>query len=357
MDEVKNDYIEKALNELVAIFGVREFYGETRLISLVNYKEVKEAIKDIALQLGLPIEVSISYVSKDYRPNANDGFQSTHLVKTDRHSRGIDGITAQVSIPWNLPFYKTSGMVNFPISVRLSENCLENPETFISVMAHELSHIVLHSLRHKEKQNEFYTDLTAMIFGFGNIMKSGRKVVKSTRIDEGFLSRKYTIHTETTTYGYLSDENFNFALNKIGKDLSKQKSIEQKLLKRLRQFEKQLSKTKRLPLYFIKYLEYLGKNFNQNISQEDAYRISSFHRPDYTDSIQSILKKNEINLEKIKNYNGKSIEIIQQYTTQLTSVSEELKRHHDLFQKDINILSKYISFFHKLKLKFSYMLK
>ena len=142
MDEVENDYIEKALTELMQFFGTREFIDHEKLIALIRSKKVKEAIKDIASYLGLPIEVNISYVPKGYRPSASDGFSSTHLVKTDWRGRGTSGITAQVSIPSNLPFYGTSGMTNFPINVRLSENCAENPATLISVMAHELSHIL-----------------------------------------------------------------------------------------------------------------------------------------------------------------------------------------------------------------------
>jgi hypothetical protein len=107
---VKNDYIEKALNELLPTLGTKEFVDHKKLITLIGSKKIKEAIKGIALYLELPIEVNITYVPKGYRPNSNDGFQSTHLVKTDRHNRGVGGITAQVSIPSNLPFYGTPGM-------------------------------------------------------------------------------------------------------------------------------------------------------------------------------------------------------------------------------------------------------
>ena len=109
MDEVKNDYIEKALNELIPVLGTKEFIDHQKIISLVHSKKVKEAIKTIALYLGLPIEVNISYVPKGYRPSASDGFQSRHLAKTDWRGRGTSGITAQVSIPSNLPFYGTRG--------------------------------------------------------------------------------------------------------------------------------------------------------------------------------------------------------------------------------------------------------
>jgi len=361
MSEVNNDYIEKALKELIPVLGIKEFVDHERIVALIGSKKVKEAIKTIALYLGLPIEVNISYVPKGYRPSSSDGFQSTHLVKTDQNNRGTAGITAQVSIPSNLPFYGTPGMVNFPISVRLSENCAENPATLIAVMAHELSHIVLHSLWHKEKQNEFYTDLTAMILGFANIMKTGRKIIKTSSFtDQGFMSSTTTTHTETTTYGYLSDGNFICAFNEIKSVLSKQKSAKKKLLKKLMRFGKQLIKTKKLSVYFDKYLEYLDKNINQKISQEDGSKISVFHQPGHTDNFLSVIKKNENSLqgflkfvENLKSYTGRNIETMQQYETQLKLANEELSRQHFLLQKDIDVLKKYVSFIYKLKLWFT----
>jgi hypothetical protein len=338
MDEVKNDYIEIALDELILTLGTKEFVDHEKLIVLINSKKVKEAIKAIALYLGLPIDVIIAYVPKGYRPSANDGFHSTHLVKTDWRGRGSGGIIAQVSIPSNLPLYGNPSMVNFPINVRLSENCAENPATLISIVAHELSHILLYSIWHKEKENEFYTDLTAMILGFANIIKTGRKIIKtSSSTEQGFLSSTTTTHTETTTYGYLSDENFNFAFNEIESVLSKQKVAKKKLLIKLKQFEQQLNKTKKLSFHFEKYLEYLNKNHNRKYAPEDVNKISAFHQPGYTDNFQSIVRKNETSLgklltfvENLKHHTGRNIETMQQYEIKLKLASEELAKQYSL---------------------------
>lgn len=353
MNEVKNDYIEKALNELIPNLGTREFIDHEKLVVLIGSKKVKEAIKGIALSLGLPIEVNISYVPKGYRPSFNDGFQSTHLVKTDQHNRGIGGITAQVSIPSNLPFYGTPSMVNFPINVRLSENCAENPATLISIMAHELSHIVLHSMWHKEKENEFYTDLTAMILGFAKIMKTGRKIIKVTQLPNA-------THTSTTTYGYLSDDNFNFAFKKINSVLKKQKSEKKKLIEKLKQLKKKLNKNKKLSFLFEKYVVYFDKNLNQKISQEDGQKIMAFHQPGHTDNFLSAIRKNETSLENflkfvenLKTHTSGNIEAMQKYEAQLKSVSEELAKQDFLLKKDIDVLKKYVGFFYKLKLRFN----
>ena len=361
LNKTKNDYIEKALNELIPVLGIKEFIDHENLVGLIGSKKIKKAIKEIALYLGLPVKINISYVPKGYRPNSNDGFQSTHLVKTDKNNRGTSSITAQVSIPSNLPFYGSQGMVNFPINIMLSENCAEQPATLIAVMAHELSHIVLNSLWHREKENEFYTDLTAMILGFANIMKIGRKVIE-TNVDSelsGLTSIKTTTTTNTTTYGYLSDDNFDFAFNEIKSVINNQKSAKNKLLKELEQFKKHLNKNKKLPFLFGKYLEYLDKNLDKKISQEDGNKIITFHQPNHTDAYLANIKKNEISLESLfkftenlKNYTGKNIEIMQQYEKQLKLAYEELRKQYFLLQKDIDILKKYVSFFFKIKLKF-----
>ena len=204
MDGIKNDYIEKALNELIPTFGVKESIEPKKFISLIRSKKVKEGIKEIALSLGLPIQINISYVPRGYRPDNKDVFQSTQLVKTEI-GRGSEGITAQVTIPSDLPMYGASRMVNFPINVRLSENCADNPETLISVMAHELSHIVLHSIFHKEKENEFYTDLTAMLLGFADIMKIGRKVIKTSSEYERVVGYEFQ-------YSYYLHANYNIRI-------------------------------------------------------------------------------------------------------------------------------------------------
>lgn len=361
MDGINNNYIEEALNKLIPTLGIKQYIDHNDLIFLINSGKVEECIKEIALYLGLPVEIKISYVSNSYKPNTNDGFQSTHVVKTDWRGMGSSGITAQVQIPSNLPLYGTSSMVGFPINVRLNEKCSENPETLITVVAHEFSHIVLYSMWHIEKENEFYTDLTAMLLGFAEIMKIGRKVTKTkTSTRSGFLSGTKTTHTKITTYGYLSDENFSFAFNKIENLFNQQEVLKKQLVKRLKQFKKQLNKTNKLSFYFKNSLEYLDKNLTKKISQEDGIRISYFHQSEYMDNFQSMIRENKVVLENIlkftenlKNYTEQNTETMQKYEDQLKIASEELLKEHLTLKKDLNILRRYINFFYSLKLRFT----
>lgn len=356
-NEVDNKYIDGAITHLLTTIGVKEYIDHERLISMIGSKKVKEAIKEIAKYLGLPIEVNLSYVPKGYRPGANDGFQSTHLVKTDWRGRGTGGITAQVSIPGNLPFYGTPGMINFPINVRLSENCAENPATLISIMAHELSHIVLYSLWHKEKENEFYTDLTAMMLGYGDIMRTGRKVVKTeSSTDYGFMSSQTTTSTQTTTYGYLSDDNFNFAHDRIGNILSTYKKAKSKILKKIKEVEKGIKKQKAEERYFKRYLEYVGKNLKQKISPQDGQWISTFHQPDYTAEFETAMRKTEGELKQfstyvqnLTQYSESRFEEVKKYEAKLKVSTADVNPKYDRVRGAVIILKKYVSTAHRLQ--------
>lgn len=169
-NQISNSTISNAINELISIVGVKENVPVTELVGLLKKGNIKQCIKNIALYLGLTLNIDLSYVSKDYQPENTNKFNSRHLVKTDWRGRGIGSITAQVSVPESLPIYGTSDLTNYPIGVRVSEDSKELPETFIAVLAHELSHVLLRSLRYSQWDNEIYTDLTPIILGFSKVI-------------------------------------------------------------------------------------------------------------------------------------------------------------------------------------------
>jgi len=357
MENISNNYIEETVKTLAGSIGIKDNVDDQKIISLIRQGKVKEGIKEIAKCLGLPIEINLSYVPKGYHPDSTNTFHSTHLVKTDWRGRGSEGITAQVSIPSYLPMYGTSGLNNFLISVRVSESCADNPATLIAIMVHELSHIVLHSLWHKEKDNEIYTDITAMMLGFSNIIKNGRKVIKtSSSTDYGFLSNTTTTTTETTTYGYLSDENFSFAFNKIEEILNRYKQGKKKLIGKIKELTKRLKKNRKAMIYFQKYLEYIDKNLNRKMSQEDGYKISTFHQAGYTDEFEQVVRKTEGELKQFNNfvqnlnhYNENTFDTIKQYEEKIRTGGNDLNSKYDKLKSDVDILKKHVSFGYKLK--------
>ena len=101
--KISNEYIENVIKELEKFLGVKEPIPDKDIFLLIKNGKVKDAIKLIALQFGLPIDISITNVPNDYRSQGGDNqFHSTHLAKV--HGSGSEGITAQVAIPSGVPF-------------------------------------------------------------------------------------------------------------------------------------------------------------------------------------------------------------------------------------------------------------
>jgi hypothetical protein len=153
-NSIDYDYISNAIDELITLLGIKEDIPFENLYHQVNHGNIKGCIEGIAKYLGLPISVNISYVPKNYQTrNTENRFASTGLSQTNKANKGVAGITAQIDIPTNLPLYGSPALEQFPISVKISEDCKDDAAAFIPIMAHELSHVLLHSLRFREKDN------------------------------------------------------------------------------------------------------------------------------------------------------------------------------------------------------------
>jgi len=348
---IDNQYISNAIDELINLLGIKEEIPYEIILKHLRHGDIEEGIKKIANYLGLPIAINLSYVPARYlQRNTVHRFESSALAKTNHAGRGVEGIIAQVSIPSYLPLYGTSRLQGFPINVKVSDNCLEHPETFMAIMAHELSHIVLHSLQNKEKDNEFYTDLTAMILGFSKVMEIGRKVVET---------KNYVIltQTSTTTYGYLSDKQFYFAFNKISEIRKKNINLKKRLLKKLISYRKQVYSYKKELFRFKKFVEYLDKNQNKAIRKEDSPKIVLFHQLNYTDEFTSVIRSNEEKLKQINDfyvglihYTQQGLNSLRKFVEEIDTLISDLKGKFDLLNNDVNTLSKYVGISYKLKI-------
>jgi len=346
MENISNQYIEDAIQNLAESIGIKDYVDENEIISLVRQSKVKESIEEIAKYLKLPIKINLSYVPKGYRPENTNTFHSSHLVKTDWRGRGSEGIVAQISIPSCLPMYGSSGLNNFQISVRVSENCTDRPATFIAVIAHELSHIVLHSIGHKEKDNEIYTDITAMMLGFSDITRQGRRVIETS-------TSVTTETTVTTTYGYLSDENFYFAFDKVEETLRRHKQDNNKIISKIKELAIKLKDGRKEIICFRKYLEYVDKHLNRKISQEDGYKISTFHQPGYYEELEQEIYKIERDLKKISSFlqssNHYISSTIKKYEERINAADNNIDSKYDKLYSDVKILKKHVSLIYRLK--------
>ena len=293
MDEKKidNKYIIRALHDIVEAVGIKEPIEESKISHPGDYRGIKECTRDIARYLGLPVEVYFEFVTKD--DFSTEMFGGS--VSSGVHG-SIDGVAAQVQIPASLPFYGSTGMINFPIHIKISKESVRRPLSFKAVVSHELSHIVLHSLRHPQKESEIYTDLTAMVLGFADVMGRGRKHSINTYSPEGFGVR-------TTTYGYLPDQQFECAKRKIEMALKKLRKLKNKVSIRAKKNEKFNKNNKNNLLDLKKSIEDLKvTEGSKRMSSSLGLKMVEMHRLDYFHTFEDDIEKNQSKIEEIKTF-------------------------------------------------------
>lgn len=348
-DRISNDYINTAIDELISILGVKEEPTMPELLALLRKKETRQCIKEIAKHMGLDIEINLFTIPKDYKASNTNKFESSQLVKTDWRGRGVEGITAQVLIPGNLPMYGHSKLKDFPFDVRVSENCYERPQTFITIMAHEIAHVLLHSLYYPQKDNEVYTDLTPMILGFSKIVELGRRTVESTATGS-------TTTTNTTTYGYLTDKQFFFARDKINTLIKKYRHDNGEILCKVTQIKLLLSNLEVNFSRFKRILQYLDENQNRKIKNQDGQRIVQFHSFGYTSVIEMavvsgkmLVAENEKYYTGLNYYTNTIVATMHSFQKKLDSTIAGLEKHDCSLKDDIRVLLRNVDLVYKIK--------
>ena len=352
-NQVSIEEINSWINDLTGTLGIKEYAPRDKFVALLRSGATKECIEGIANYLELPIRVDLDFVHTCSKANGfdhnSDGFQSTTLVKTDSRGRGNAGITAQVSIPSWLPPYGSPSLRNYPIHVKVSEDCQDYTDSFVAVMAHELSHIVLASLSHPEKDNEFYTDLTAMVLGFALITKHGRRVsVVRTSGNQQI--------TKTTTYGYLSDSQFEFAYNKIAGLLKGHLKQKKELRRQLNTLKKDWARSKKKFADFREFSACLDKNVGRRINAKDGLRIVQFHQPGYADehakaldSVEKVVAESEQPVLEIVHHTKATTALMKKRAEELTRVQVTLASLSQNLTEDTRVLRRNLPLLYRLK--------
>lgn len=178
-DTKDNEDIHNYIDRLVKSYGIQEPVKHQALKILFDNHLYAECVLEIMRKMGLNNRVKlISYSYFKYPGN--------------------NGTVAFVTIPSNAPPFYSSSFNNLKIQVSIRDDLKKKYETFVYVIAHELSHIVLRGMKHPLKDSEIATDLFVMIRGFNEIMEKGR-----TSTDE--------------SYGYLNSVTFKSAKDYIEK--------------------------------------------------------------------------------------------------------------------------------------------
>jgi hypothetical protein len=355
------NYIDQAINELICQFGVKESISSASLYDALTAGKPQECITKIAHYLGLPVVIDLSTVELESNKqfgNMGEKFESTSIVVSPANAgQPAQSITAQVMIPHNLPMYGTSALQGFHLRIKVSKNCQNYPKTFAAVMGHELSHVVLYSIMHNQRHNEYYTDLTAMILGFSEVFQLGRKVVETKQ------SAK-TITITTTTYGYLSDAFFDFAFNRIQRALNEFKRAEKDLQKKILQGS---DLYKNLLVTYHDKCELLSKlleNFDrtpQKIGKDDASRMVEMHQLYFLDGLKDNYKKHlsrqsdfSKSLNKVLSvtllYSKQGLNYLQVFSQKIENAVLEIQKDVTSMESDISLLEKNTGFFAKRRI-------
>jgi len=354
-NKIPNQQIGLWIDSLVNTLGVKEYAPREQYIKLFQQGETQKCIESIADYLGLPIKIELTFIPRWSISTSRSGerFRSTNIVQADSNGQGNHGITAQVTIPSWLPAYGSPTLKDIRIRVKVSDDCQSQPDSFVAIMAHELSHILLGTLSHPEKDNEFFTDLTPIVLGFGSIIGRGREVSETT------VSGNIRT-THTTKYGYLTDDQFAFARNKIDGLLVSYANRKNNLLKKLTVTKQHLKVLQRKRAEFKESLSLLDKNTSRRIKANDGEQIVRMHQTGYLDQCVKIstkcegfLSKAEPQIKQIILHTKNTHLIIKKVEDELTILEKELASLLKGLAYDLKILRRNSPFFHRMKFLFA----
>jgi hypothetical protein len=114
------------------------------------------------------------------------------------NSGGPNNAPAWIQLPVEMPGYGTAAFKELTLDLFIRKSFLETStyQRAAIVIAHELSHVVLESIRHPLRKEEKAVDLTAMLLGFSRLYQAGSHTVER-------LDANNTLLRKT---GYLSED-------------------------------------------------------------------------------------------------------------------------------------------------------
>jgi len=357
-NEVSLNEIRDYIEDIAQSIGMKEDISEltsARIIGLIADRKIDEAATIIAQQLGLPITFDVIWVPIDYeKQHSESQFCTSQLARSGRTGGGQESVTAQVEIPSNLPMYGSWMMKSLRIRIKVRESLVRNPPGLFLILAHELSHVLLYALRHKEKENEFYTDLTALMHGFRTTFLNGRiRVALQQYINE----QQTTItQTTTTTYGYLNDNQLTFAVHTINENLENLRQRKRKLSGSILLCEGKLKSYKTKLAKFQYYINIISKNLGKKISGDDGKRMTIFYRLGYFDDIQQFVKRCDRKLfethmfhKELNYYTTNSLSSLELYMNENCRMISDLQKKTSSIVQDIEFIGKYVDYKDKIK--------
>jgi hypothetical protein len=348
-DRLSNEEISKAIDELIEKVGGSMDMPHQGLVSLLRTSETRACVQEIALRLGLPVRIELSSVANNPSLADKDRFRSSDLVRGSRSGEGTESITAQVLVPENLPRFGTIALNDYPIQVRISADCHQYPESFVAILAHELSHVLLAVLRHPMKANELYADLVPMILGFREVVRIGRKVSERTR-----NGNTTTVHTHR--YGYLNDSQFDFAYNYVGQFVDQYALMRGQVLRVAYETKKGIESAFQGLLSYREGLTYLDSSPPRQMDAEDARKVVRLHDRDFCGEWEEELRRAaeevkhiEANVERLNHFAGPPKVQLDEYARSLDRKAQRVGQIVKDISEDINLFSRYFSASYRIR--------
>ncbi|MDO8407660.1 MAG: hypothetical protein Q7S95_00275 [bacterium] len=161
-----------------------------RLYKAENYAGMLKVVKD---HLRMPVRLTLGLHNND--------------------DEGPRGAPAWLQRMGEVPLYGTQALGEYRAIVYIRRSFISRTyfEALVLVMAHEISHLVLHSTRHSLRNREEAVDLTAMLLGYrsfyvwhtGASLRGGAIGWALTWLNDSFRDRP--------RYGYLSFDEIRYA--------------------------------------------------------------------------------------------------------------------------------------------------
>lgn len=171
-DKKSKEYIYHCLKVLTKSYGIKEHVTDQGLKIQFDHQLYAECVLEIMRKMGLNNTVKVTCYSDEKFPRKQ--------------------AAAFVNLPTNnMPPLNSIAFQNLRIPICIKKSITNKYETFVYVVAHELSHIVLHGTNHSLKESEVATDLFVLISGFGWIMEEGIRVWKSDNYYKNYGYLKY----------------------------------------------------------------------------------------------------------------------------------------------------------------------
>jgi hypothetical protein len=341
LDRLTNDDISAAIDELVGLLGIKEDMTFHDLALLVSQKDAESCAQQVAARLGLPVSITVS--------DASEGLGTLGVAERDPDGHRVEGVTAVVTIPPNLPSIISRNLRGFPIPVRVRGDYHAQPYAFVAIFAHELSHVLLAAFLSPHKNSELHTDLVPILLGFRHAVRTGRKATETK-------TRGNATTTRTTTYGYLTDDQFDFACGYVAGILGRHHSEKKRLLEAVAQVQTKLEKATQGVATFRDYCGYLDAHPRERMKKEHAQRLVQLHNRDYglerenrIGAVRNSIGAAEAFARTPDHYRTSSAEQLKTCFLAIEGACEELNRVTEETARDVEMLRAYVGLFHRVR--------